>query len=228
MSEHIVKSYDEELAQLAVEVTRMGALAEAQVVSCIEAVANRDQKLAEVVAVGDDRLDAMELEIDAVCTRLIALRQPVAIDLRRTMAAIRIAGNLERCGDSAKSIANSTRHLTESEPLSPLTGSIERMGRLVALRLHEVLEAYATNDVEKALAVWSSDHEIDEHYNSVFRELLTYMMGDPRLINVCAHLLFVAKSLERVGDHATNIAELVYYQATGRPLTQARPKAAAH
>src|SRR5262249_28371189 len=150
---------------------RMGGMAEAQVASCIEAVAKRDVALAEAVVTRDERLDAMEIEIDARCTRLIALRQPMANDLRRTMAAIKIAGNLERCGDMAKSIAKRALQLAETEPLTPLTGPIERLGKLVNGRLREVLDAYTTNDVDRAVAVWSSDHEVDEHYNSLFREL---------------------------------------------------------
>ena len=226
MNEHIVKSYEEELTQLAAEVARMGGLAEAQVASCIEAVSKRDVALAEAVVARDDRLDAMEIEIDQRCTRLVALRQPMANDLRRTLSAIKIAGNLERCGDLAKSIAKRALQLTEVEPLTPLTGPIERMGRLVTARLREVLDAYTTNDLDRAIAVWSSDHEVDEHYNSLFRELLTYMMGDPRMITACAHLLFVAKNLERIGDHATNIAEVIHYELTGQPLTTPRPKGA--
>ncbi len=227
MNEHIVKSYEEELTQLAAEVARMGGLAEAQVASCIEAVAKRDVKLAEAVVARDERLDAMEIEIDARCTRLIALRQPMANDLRRTLAAIKIAGNLERCGDMAKSIAKRALQLAETEPLTPLTGPIQRLGKLVNGRLHQVLDAYTSSDVDRAVAVWSSDHEVDEHYNSLFRELLTYMMGDPRMITACTHLLFVAKNLERIGDHATNIAEVIHYELTGTPLNTPRPKGAA-
>ena len=224
MNEHIVKSYEEELTQLAAEVARMGGLAEAQVAACVQAVAKRDVAGAEAVIARDERLDAMEIEIDARCTRLIALRQPMANDLRRTLAAIKIAGNLERCGDMAKSIAKRALQLAETEPLTPLTGPIERLGKLVNTRLRQVLDAYTSSDVDRAVAVWSSDHEVDEHYNSLFRELLTYMMGDPRMITACTNLLFVAKNLERIGDHATNIAEVIHYELTGQPLTQPRPK----
>jgi phosphate transport system protein len=202
----------------------MGGLAEAQVAACVQAVAKRDVAGAEAVIARDERLDAMEIEIDARCTRLIALRQPMANDLRRTLAAIKIAGNLERCGDMAKSIAKRALQLAETEPLTPLTGPIERLGKLVNTRLRQVLDAYTSSDVDRAVAVWSSDHEVDEHYNSLFRELLTYMMGDPRMITACTNLLFVAKNLERIGDHATNIAEVIHYELTGQPLTQPRPK----
>lgn len=224
MNEHIVKSYDEELTQLAAEVARMGGLAETQVAACVQAVATRDVELAESVVARDERLDSLEIEIEARCTRLIALRQPLANDLRRTLSSIKIAGNLERCGDLAKSIAKRAIVLAENEPLAPLTGALERMGRLVTSRLREVLDAYTSADLERAVAVWSTDHEVDEHYNSLFRELLTYMMGDPRTITACAHLLFVAKNLERIGDHATNIAEIIHYELTGEPLNQPRPK----
>jgi phosphate transport system protein len=224
MTDHIVKSYDEELTQLAAEVARMGGLAEAQVASAVEAVARRDVALSEAVVGRDERLDLLEVDIEKRCIRMIALRQPMANDLRRTMAAIKIAGNLERCGDLAKSIAKRSLVLTETEPVTPLTRSIERMGKLVANRLREVLDAYTTGDLTRAIAVWQRDTEVDEHYNSLFRELLTYMMGDPRTITPCAHLLFVAKNLERIGDHATNIAEIIHYEITGEALTSPRPK----
>ena len=218
MNEHIVKSYEEELTQLAAEVARMGGLAEAQVASAVDAVARRDVALSEAVVGRDERLDLLEIDIEKRCIKLIALRQPLANDLRRTMAAIKIAGNLERCGDLAKSIAKRALVLTETEPVTPLTRSIERMGKLVTSRLREVLDAYSSGDLDRAISVWQRDQEVDEHYNSLFRELLTYMMGDPRTITACAHMLFVAKNLERIGDHATNVAELVHYEATGDQL----------
>jgi phosphate transport system protein len=224
---HTVKSYEEELNQLAAEVARMGGLTEAQVSAAVEAVARRDVAMAEAVVARDERIDALEIEIENRCIRLVALRQPLADDLRQTLSAIKIAGNLERCGDLAKSIAKRGLVLNEAEPIIPLTRSIERLGRLVAARLKDVLDAYANGDLDRAVAVWSRDQEVDEHYNSLFRELLTYMMGDPRTITPCAHLLFIAKNLERIGDHATNIAEIVYYQLSGESLNQPRPKSSA-
>jgi phosphate transport system protein len=224
MSEHIVTSFEEELNHLSAEIARMGGLAEAQVASAVDAVARRDVALSEAVVARDERLDAMEVDIENRCIRMVALRQPLANDLRKTMSAIKIAGNLERCGDLAKSIAKRALVLTEAEPITPLTRSIERMGKLVTARLKDVLDAYTSHDVERAVAVWSRDAEVDEHYNSLFRELLTYMMGDPRTITPCAHLLFIAKNLERIGDHATNIAEIIHYQETGEPLSTPRPK----
>ncbi|MES2895169.1 phosphate signaling complex protein PhoU [Phenylobacterium sp. LH3H17] len=225
MSEHIVKSYEDELNTLTAECARMGGLCEAQVSEAIDAVVKRDQAAAELVVGRDERLDVLEADIERKAIRLIALRQPMANDLRKTVAAMKIASNLERCGDLAKNIAKRTLVLTEAEPITPLTRSIERMGRLVLGRLKDVLDAYTGSDLDRALAVWTRDDEVDEHYNSLFRELLTYMMGDPRTITACAHLLFVAKNLERIGDHATNIAEIIHYEITGEEMISAdRPK----
>ena len=224
MADHIVKAYDEELNHLAADVARMGGLAEAGVSDAIDTVTRRDLSVVQTVIERDLKLDALDAEIERRSIRLIALRQPVAQDLRRTVAAMKIAQNLERIGDLAKNIAKRGAVLADSEPITPLTRSIERMGRLVATRLKDVLDAYTSNDLERAVAVWSQDDEVDEHYDSLFRELLTYMMGDPRTITAGAHLLFIAKNLERIGDHATNIAEIVHYQISGEDLPAERPK----
>ena len=224
MNEHIVKSYEDELNSLAAECVRMGGLTEAQVADSVTAVVKRNQDLAAAVVGRDDKLDEAERDIERKTIRLIALRQPVADDLRRAVAAMKVANNLERCGDLAKNIAKRTLVIIESDPLTPLTRSIERMGKLVLGRLSSVIDAYSRSDLERALAVWTQDDEVDEHYNSLFRELLTYMMGDPRTITACAHMLFVAKNLERIGDHATNIAEIVHYQITGAEIVGGRPK----
>ena len=224
MSEHIVKAYGEELKQLAAEVARMGGLVEASISDAVDTVTQRDVHLAQTVIERDLKLDALNTEIERKTIRLIALRQPVAADLRQTVAAMKIASNLERCGALAKNIAKRGVVLAESEPITPLTRSIERMGRLVAARLREVLDAYTGGELERAITVWSRDDEVDEHYNSLFRELLTYMMGDPRTIAACAHLLFIAKNLERIGDHATNIAEIIHYEITGEEMPSERPK----
>ena len=224
MADHIVKAYDEELNHLTADVARMGGLAEAGVTDALDTVTCRDLKLVQIIIERDLKLDALDAEIERRTIRLIALRQPVAQDLRRTVAAMKIASNLERIGDLAKNIAKRGAVLADSEPITPLTRSIERMGRLVATRLKEVLDAYTTADIERAFGVWSRDDEIDEHYDSLFRELLTYMMGDPRTITAGAHLLFIAKNLERIGDHATNIAEIVHYQISGEELPTERPK----
>jgi phosphate transport system protein len=222
--EHTVRAYDEELDALTAELSRMGGLAEVEVVDSIRAISRRDVALAQAVIGRDARLDEIEADIERRAIRLIALRQPVADDLRRTVAALKISMNLERCGDLAKNIAKRALVIAESDPVTPLTRSIERMGELVAGRLKDVLDAFAARDVDRAKAVWQRDNEIDEHYDSIFRELLTYMMGDPRTIASSAHLLFVAKNLERIGDHATNIAEIIHYEITGEQLPDQRPK----
>jgi phosphate transport system protein len=224
MNNHIVRSYEEELNQLAAEVVRMGGLAEAQVNDSIQAFARRDVPMAQAMIGRDGKLDAMEADIERAAIRMIALRQPMANDLRRTMSAMKIAMNLERCGDLAKNIGKRTLILAEAEPAGPVTRSIERMGKLVASRLKEVIDAYTASEVDRAIAVWTRDTEVDEHYESLFRELLTYMMGDPRTITAGAHLLFVAKNLERIGDHATNIAEIVHFEITGQEIVSERPK----
>ena len=222
--EHTVKAFDEELDAMTAELARMGGLAEVEVADSVRAIGESDPALAASVIVRDARLDSLEREIERRAIRLIALRQPVAEDLRHTVAAMKISSNLERIGDLAKNIAKRAIIIIEAEPVTPLTSSIERMGELVTARLKMVLDALSSREVEEAVEVWLNDHEIDEHYDSIFRELLTYMMGDPRTIGACAHLLFVAKNLERIGDHATNIAEILHYDITGVELTDDRPK----
>ncbi|WAC47516.1 phosphate signaling complex protein PhoU [Asticcacaulis sp. SL142] len=224
MNPHTVKTYGEELDQLSAEVILMGGLAEAQVADAVEAVARRDVALAQSVIQRDQRLDELEKDIERKAIRLIALRQPMASDLRRTVAAMKIATSLERTGDLAKNIAKRSLVISESEPMSGLTRSIERMGKLVSSRLRDVLDAYKGSKLDIAQAVWSSDTEVDEHYNAMFRELLTYMMGDPRTISACTHVLFMAKNLERIGDHATNMAEHIHYEVTGEDYMNERPK----
>jgi phosphate transport system protein len=224
MNPHIVKTYGEELDQLSAEVVLMGGLAEAQVADAVEAVARRDVALAQSVVQRDHRLDDLERDVEKKCIRLIALRQPMADDLRKTVAAMKIATALERTGDLAKNIAKRAIVISEAEPMSPITRSIERMGKLVSSRLRDVLDAYKGGKIDLAQNVWASDTEVDEHYNALFRELLTYMMGDPRTISACTHLLFMAKNLERIGDHATNIAEHIHYELTGEDYVEERPR----
>ena len=224
MNEHTLKFYGEELSQLKAEVARLGGLAEAQLIGAIDAVANRDVSLAQAVIGRDERLDTLQRDIERKSIRMIALRQPMAQDLRRTVGALKMSLTLERAGDYAKNIAKRALVLAEAEPLTPMTRSIERMGRLVAARLQEALDAYTAGESDRAMKVWSSDEEVDEHYNSLFRELLTYMMSDPRTISSGAHLLFIGKNLERIGDYATNIAEIIHYEATGEEIIGDRPK----
>ncbi|WP_240606322.1 phosphate signaling complex protein PhoU [Phenylobacterium kunshanense] len=220
----MTRTYQSELRQLVAEVIRMGGLAEAQVVDAVDAVVRRDVPLAQALIVRDLRLDTLQSEVEQRALDLIERHRPVDVDLRRAISTLKLAMNLERCGDLARNIAKRSLVLSSGEPLLPLTGAIERMGRLVAARLREVLDAYAAGDVEPALDVWRRDGEVDEHYESLFRELLAFMTAHPGAVETGAHLLFVAKNLERIGDHATNIAEILHFQMTGRELIGERPK----
>jgi phosphate transport system protein len=223
MTEHTVKAFTEQLESLATAVAQMGGLAEAQLADAIDAIGKRDTALAEGAVGGDKRIDELQQEIEDRALKLLALRQPMAVDLRETLAAIKTASELERIGDLAKNIAKRAIVLNREPPIR-LTVSLARMGRAALSQLKLVLDAYADRDAESAEAVWRQDGEIDEIYNSLFRELLTYMMEDPRTIGLCTHLLFVAKNIERTGDHATNIAEVVYHMVTGGHLAMERPK----
>ncbi|MDQ7077164.1 MAG: phosphate signaling complex protein PhoU [Robiginitomaculum sp.] len=224
MTEHIVKSYDDELDELTAEVARMGGLAEKLLSDALDAVVSRDGALANDVIQRDKEIDALQLELERRVILLLALRQPMASDLRRTFSALKISGDLERIGDLAKNIAKRALILNEQRPMS-LTRSVHRMGHVVSNMLKDVLDAYTTADVDLAIDVWRRDDEIDAHYNSLFRELLTYMMEDSKTITMCTHLLFMAKNLERIGDHSTNIAENVHYLVTGEELPDARTSA---
>ncbi len=224
MSEHTLKFYGDELAQLKAEVSRMGGMVEAQVEDAVACITRRDADLAQSIVGRDPKIDEMQRDIEKKAIKMIALRQPVAQDLRRTVAALKLAWNLERTGDQAKNIAKRALILAEVEPITPMTRAIDRMGRLVVARLKESLDAYAASDLERGLAVWRADDDVDEHYNSLFRELLTYMMSDPRTIGACAHLLFIGKNLERIGDHATNVSEILHYEVTGEEIDGERPR----
>ncbi|HEY2068923.1 MAG TPA: phosphate signaling complex protein PhoU [Rhizomicrobium sp.] len=224
MTDHTVRSFSEQLETLTTGVAQMGGLAEAQLADAVEAIARRDTGLAESVISGDPRIDKLQQQVEEQALKVLALRQPMAVDLRDTLAAIKIAGELERIGDLAKNIAKRALVLNREPPLR-LTQSLARMGRAALSQLKAVLDAYSDRNAEGAEAVWRNDGEIDEIYNSLFRELLTYMMEDPRTIGLCTHLLFIAKNMERTGDHATNIAETVYHMVTGGYLASERPKA---
>jgi phosphate transport system protein len=217
-------SYDAELRALVAEVIRMGGLAEAQVVDAVDAVTKRDVPLAQALIVRDLRLDAMQAQIERRALALIADQGPSDEDLRRAVSTMKLAMNLERCGDLARNIAKRSLVLSASDPVLPLMSAIARMGRLVAARLREVLDAYAAQEMAAAMAVWRRDEEVDEHHESIFRELLTLMANEPDTVAPGAHLLFIAKNLERIGDHATNIAEILHFQITGEELNQQRPK----
>ena len=224
MSEHTVKAFTEQLEMLATTIAQMGGLAEAQLADAIDAIAKRDTDLAESAIAGDPRIDQLQQSVEEQAVRVLALRQPMAIDLRETLAAIKIASELERIGDLAKNIAKRAIVLNREPPIR-LTHSLARMGRVALSQLKLVLDSYSDRDSAGAEAVWRQDNEIDEIYNSLFRELLTYMMEDPRTIGLCTHLLFVAKNIERCGDHATNIAEVVYHMVRADHLAINRPKA---
>jgi phosphate transport system protein len=222
-NDHIVKSFDEELKRLSNLLARMGGLVEAQIATAIQAVAQRDGDLASGVIRSDARVDELEREIDDQVLRVMALRQPVAADLRFALGALRIAADLERSADYAKNVAKRAIALNQVAPLRPVH-AIPRMGAMVREMLKDVLDAFAARDVAKAVAVWNRDEELDEMYGSLFRELLTYMMEDPRNITGSTHLLFIAKNIERIGDHTTNIAETIHFLVTGVPLRAERPK----
>lgn len=223
MSDHIVKAYDEDLAILKTLIAQMGGLAEDELANAMDAVARRDGKLADKVIASDRKMDALEMQIEEKAILTIAKRQPMARDLREIMVAIRVASDLERIGDLAKNTAKRTHALSEALPRKLVAG-MTRMGRLAQEQLKRILDAYAKSDAERAMEVWRSDEDIDALYNSIFRELLTYMMEDPRMIGLCTHLLFCAKNLERIGDHTTNIAENIYYLVHGKEIAEERPK----
>ena len=223
MSDHIVRSYDEELAKLKTMLAQMGGLAEEHLDMAISALATRDTSLADKVIAGDEKLDALQLQLEERAILTIAKRQPMAQDLRAIMVAIRISSDLERIGDLAKNTAKRTHAISEPLPRKLIAG-LTRMGRMAQAELKNILDAYAQSDAEKAMAIWRTDEDLDALYNSIFRELLTYMMEDTRNIGQCTHLLFGAKNMERIGDHATNIAENIYYLVHGKTIAETRPK----
>jgi len=222
-SEHIVKSFDEELSHLDNLVATMGGLAESQLHDSLAALTVRDVALAEKVVAEDRRIDGIEEEINDQAQKLLALRHPVADDLRLVIAGLKVSSDLERIGDYAKNIAKRTQILTDAPKLGT-SNSIKRMGGIVESMIRDVLDAYLARDVDKADDVRNRDEDVDALHSSLFRELLTYMMEDPRNISYCTHLLFVAKNIERMGDHVTNIAENVIFMVSGHRPEDARPK----
>jgi phosphate transport system protein len=222
-SEHIVKSFDDELKRLSQMVAQMGGLAEAQLQTAIEALVARDAEQAARVVQSDARIDQIERQIGTQTIRMLALRQPMAQDLREVVAALKISSDIERIGDYAANVAKRAIALTQSPPMRPV-GGIARMGRLVQQIIKDTLDAYGAHDAEKAMAAWKRDQEVDDMYNSLFRELLTYMMEDPRNIGPSTHLMFIAKNIERIGDHTTNVAETIHFLVRGEDISEARPK----
>ena len=221
--EHIIKSYDGELTRLTGEIVRMGELSVSQLESAIDVIDRRDERAAQRVVGNDEAIDQLEQEISHDVVRLLALRAPMAGDLRNVFAALRIAADIERFGDYAANVAKRSIPLSMVAPVAPTAG-LNYLAELAATEVRDVLLAYRDQDAEKAYQVWKDDAELDDAYTGYFRQLLTYMMEDPRNITPCTHLLFMAKNIERIGDHATNIAENVWFQVTGEPLNKQRTK----
>jgi len=221
---HTVAAYDQELKQLTAAILRMGGLAESQLASAIDALVKRDAELAQRVIASDRQIDRLDTDVAQFTTRLFALRQPMAIDLRAIISAIRLSNDIERVGDLATNTAKRVLVLGQGPQVEAVHG-IQRLGRLVQHMVKDALDAYVERDDARAIDVWQRDREVDQLYNSLFRELLTYMMEDPRNITACTHLLFVAKNFERIGDHATNMSETVHFLIAGKPLDELRPKA---
>ena len=223
MTEHTAKAFDVDLQELDRMVAEMGGLAEKQIAESVSALTKRDVERARRVVAADERIDALQAEIEDKAVLTIARRQPMAVDLRQVVGALRVANDLERIGDLAKNIGKRVALTGDFYPVKLIRG-VEHMAALVLAQLKEVLDAYAAHDLDKALAVWRGDEEVDALCTSLFRELITYMMEDPRNITFCIHLMFCAKNIERMGDHATNIAETVHFMIEGRPMTDQRPK----
>jgi phosphate transport system protein len=224
MNQHTVKSFDQELDLLDKKIAQMGGLVEQQLAQGFDALVKRDPEQATAVANSDQSVDRIERDIQELTILMIARRQPMANDLRHIMTVLKIAGDLERIGDLSKNIAKRAHAISGENHPKPLMTGLTHMVELALSQLKDVLDAYAERDADKADAVWRHDERIDAMYNSLFRELPTYMMEDPRNIGLCTHLLFAAKNIERVGDHSTNIAENVHYLVHGVALADDRPK----
>lgn len=222
-SDHTVQSYDEELRQIDNLVLRMGGMVESQVAAAAHAMTARDSDAGQRVIDGDAEIDALEREVERLAVKTLALRQPMAIDLRGILGALLVAGDLERMGDLAANIAKRSIALAQTREIESLW-ALPGMSARVQAMVKDVLDAYANDDVAKAERVWRSDREVDEIYNGLFRRLLTCMTEDPRNITPCTHLLFAAKNLERIADHATNISETIRYRETGEHAERERPK----
>ncbi|MFN3608868.1 MAG: phosphate signaling complex protein PhoU [Hyphomonas sp.] len=224
MSDHIVSAYSDELDKLSSDIMRMGGIVETMIADSCRALSTNDPVLAKEVIARDPQVDVIEAEVEKQIVSLIARRQPMGHDLRMILSALKTSNELERIGDLSKNIAKRALRLDDYVS-AEMRNAILRMSRPVGRQLNEVLDAYASSNSALAKNVWSSDDDIDQHYNAVFREMITYLIEDPRRISAGAHMLFVAKNLERIGDHCTNIAEFVYYQAVGEYLsTMDRPK----
>jgi phosphate transport system protein len=224
MSDHIVKSYDRDLENLGRKIAEMGGLAEKMLAEAMEALSLLNIEVAQRVIATDARLDILQREIEEKAIMTIARRQPLAVDLRECIAAIRISGDIERIGDLAKNIAKRALKIASETRVTRATIGLKSMQEIAGMQLKDSLDAYAQRDIEKARIVWDNDAQLDALEDSVFRDLLTFMMEDPRNISFCTHLLFCSKNLERIGDHTTNIAETIIYLVTGEPMPVERPK----
>ena len=224
MSDHTVRAYDNELESLGRHIAEMGGIAEKMLADAMDSLAGLDVDLARRVVASDPRLDALQRQIEDPAILTIARRQPMAIDLREIVAAIRVSGDLERVGDLAKNISKRAMKIAAEARMPRAIVGLKHMNELAQMQLKDVLDAYAQRDTARARAVWLRDAELDALEDSVFRDLLTFMMEDPRNISFCTHLLFCSKNIERVGDHATNIAETVVYLVTGDTMPMERPK----
>ncbi len=224
MNQHIVSAYDLEIKELQSKIITMGGIAERMLSDALEAIERRDAELAQQIILTDAKLDGLQREVDEQAILTIARRQPMAIDLRDIFVVSQIAGDIERVGDLVKNIAKRVIAMEGHFPPKSLLSGLKTMSLLALGQFKAVLDAYTQRDDAAAVAVWSNDGGIDRLYNSLFRELLTYMMEDPRNITFCTHLLFSAKNIERIGDHATNIAERIHYVITGDTLATSRPK----
>ena len=224
MTDHTVKGYDKDLETLGRKIAEMGGIAEKMLADSLDSLTTFNVDLGNKVVASDPRLDSLQREVEEHAILTIARRQPMAVDLREIISAIRISGDLERVGDLAKSIAKRSIKISTEARLPRAIVGLKHMGELAALQLKDVLDAYAERDIERARSVWTRDADLDALEDSVFRDLLTFMLEDPRNISYCAHLLFCSKNIERVGDHATNIAETVFYLVTGTNLPMDRPK----
>ncbi|MCF8469093.1 MAG: phosphate signaling complex protein PhoU [Sneathiella sp.] len=222
-SGHIVKSYDEELDGVRNTIVEMGGLAESQLEAAVRSLTERNTELALKTVEADAAVDKLEHTIDNMAIRVLALRNPVADDLRLVISALKIASLLERVADYSANIAKRVIALNSAPAIAPVS-SIPRMGEMVRRMIDDTLKAYTKEDSDLAYDVWARDQEVDQLYNSMFREMLTFMMEDPRSITSCTHLIFMAKNIERIGDHMTNIAEIIIYQVTGEMPDQPRPK----
>ena len=222
-AQHIVRAYAQELQHLRDLITEMGGLVESQVGLAAQAVTTGDADIAARAVEQDPAVDQLERDAEQFVIRLLALRQPMAMDLRQIVAALKIIGDLERIGDYAANVAKRSIVLAQFTLSISLSG-LSHMARLVQENLKLTIDAYGESDAAKAVEVWQSDQAVDDLYNTIFRELVTYMMEDPRNITPCTHLLFIAKNLERIGDHATNVAETIHYAVTGESLPGTRPK----